>query len=275
MARQVFAGDLAAFTASVATVGGIADVLVLARSVTGITAWTAKTGGTQVTDMQNTGGGSITTVSSDSNGLFEFLGPDEVYELWLDTGFGARQYVCARLASKIVSHASSLADAVLDTIVDAKGDVIVATAADTLVRLPVGADGRVLTADSGASSGVAWAPFGRDINFSVGTVAVSTGTFKWRNYTGATLSIKRVCAQVGTAPVGASILVDVNVNGTTIFTTQANRPSIASGATESSIVTNMNVTTITSGQSLTIDVDQVGSTTPGANLAVQVELCGD
>jgi hypothetical protein len=47
--------------------------------------------------------------------------------------------------------------AVLPTVVDAKGDLLVGTAADTVGRLAVGADGHVLTADSAAASGVKWA----------------------------------------------------------------------------------------------------------------------
>lgn len=43
------------------------------------------------------------------------------------------------------------------TIVDAKGDLIAATAADTVARLAVGTNGQVLTADSTASTGLKWA----------------------------------------------------------------------------------------------------------------------
>jgi hypothetical protein len=44
-----------------------------------------------------------------------------------------------------------------DTIFDAKGDLIAATAADTAARLAVGANGTVLTADSGETTGLKWA----------------------------------------------------------------------------------------------------------------------
>jgi hypothetical protein len=42
------------------------------------------------------------------------------------------------------------------TIIDAKGDLIAGTAADTAARVPVGTNGQVLVADSTAAAGVAW-----------------------------------------------------------------------------------------------------------------------
>ena len=48
-------------------------------------------------------------------------------------------------------------NAIQNAIVDAKGDLIAATAADTPARLPVGTNGQVLTADSTAATGLAWA----------------------------------------------------------------------------------------------------------------------
>lgn len=57
-----------------------------------------------------------------------------------------------------VKSAYDLANgAVPASIVDAKGDLIAATAADTVSRLAVGTNGQVLTADSTAATGMKWA----------------------------------------------------------------------------------------------------------------------
>lgn len=48
-------------------------------------------------------------------------------------------------------------NAIQNAIVDAKGDLIAATANDTPARLAVGTNGQVLTANSGAATGLAWA----------------------------------------------------------------------------------------------------------------------
>lgn len=104
---------------------------------------------------------------------------------------------------------------------------------------------------------------------SPGTPLVTgTGATRLYNDTGVTLTISSVRASVGTAPTGATLIVDVNKNGTTIFTTQANRPAIAiSGNTATG---TPDVTSWASGDYLTVDVDQVGSTVAGSDLTVVV-----
>lgn len=52
-------------------------------------------------------------------------------------------------------------------IVDAKGDLIAATAADTVSRLAVGTNGQVLTADSTAATGIKWASAAGITNWSL------------------------------------------------------------------------------------------------------------
>ena len=60
------------------------------------------------------------------------------------------------------------ANAIQNTIVDAKGDLIGATAADTPARVAVGTNGQVLTADSTAATGLAWAtPSGSSVNLTI------------------------------------------------------------------------------------------------------------
>ena len=102
-----------------------------------------------------------------------------------------------------------------------------------------------------------------------GTLTTGTGQFRWYNRTGATRTIQTVTASVGTQPTGASILVDVNKNGTTIFTTQSNRPTIAVSTNEDESGAP-DVTSLAAGDYLTIDIDQIGSTVAGANLVVTV-----
>lgn len=107
-----------------------------------------------------------------------------------------------------------------------------------------------------------------------GAQTVVADVYRWYNKTGRTLTISKVWLSIGTAPTGSSLIVDVNKNGTTIYTTQANRPAIAASSFVSPLSTNMDVTTIADGDYLSFDIDQIGSTVAGSNLIITVVLVG-
>ena len=119
---------------------------------------------------------------------------------------------------------------------------------------------------SGAAgaTGATFLPFSRP-----GVLTVASGTAKLRIPVDATIA--GVSATVGAAAVGAAVVIDVNRNGTTIFTTQANRPQIAAGATAVG-ESVPNVAALSAGDVLTVDVDQVGSSAAGSDLTVVVRL---
>ena len=83
--------------------------------------------------------------------------------------------------------------------------------------------------------------------------------------------IESVAARLGTAPSGASAIIDVNRNGTTIYGTQSARPTFAPSVSTATVGAHT-VTTLAAGDNLSVDVDAIGTTVPGADLVVVVVL---
>ncbi|MCP4346119.1 MAG: hypothetical protein GY795_11415 [Desulfobacterales bacterium] len=86
------------------------------------------------------------------------------------------------------------------------------------------------------------------------------------------VDVINVTLAVDTAPTDADILVDVNEDGTTIYTTQASRPTIAATETSGEQVAAPDEPRIAADAVISVDVDQVGSTVAGADLAVVLQL---
>lgn len=135
------------------------------------------------------------------------------------------------------------------------------TSADGSVTIDPNGDG---TLDLSASGGGT-----KTAVFKVsGTLVTGAGATRLYNDTGAAWTIASIRASVETAPSGGSVVIDVNKNGTTLFTTQANRPTITSTNTTSGKVTAIDVTSVSDGDYLTVDIDT--TTAPAANLTVIV-----
>lgn len=117
--------------------------------------------------------------------------------------------------------AATDANAVHIQLVDAKGDLIAATAADTVARVAVGSNGQVLTADSTQAAGVKWAATGGGMSQAwVGSVHPSAardaatlganviGYYKVRCQQSATISGLRVLSTNSTGNVDVGVYAD-------------------------------------------------------------------
>ena len=72
---------------------------------------------------------------------------DATDNVWYPIGTGTHSH------SDYITQATAISP----TLVDAKGDIIAASAADTVARLAVGSNDQVLTADSSTATGLKWA----------------------------------------------------------------------------------------------------------------------
>ena len=116
-----------------------------------------------------------------------------------------------------VGRIPSVEGGIQPTIVDAKGDLIAAVAADSLNRLAVGSNDQVLVADSATSTGLAWKSYGAQ--FVAGKNKIINGDFSinQRNWTSSTAS--------GT--FGYDRWKQINSDGTVTMSAQAFTPGTA------------------------------------------------
>jgi hypothetical protein len=119
------------------------------------------------------------------------------------TELGYLDGVSSAIQTQIDSKIGS-ASAINPTIVDAKGDIIAATAADTVARLAVGSNNQVLTADSSTATGLKWAAPSGGLTFihrssftNVATVDYDYFSSSYYNYIVIVESIKSASSSGG------------------------------------------------------------------------------
>jgi hypothetical protein len=112
------------------------------------------------------------------------------------------------------------ADAIQNAIVDAKGDLIAASAADTPARLAVGANNTYLIADSTQSTGLAWAA-GTYTTFTPGgfggfTLGNGTVAGRYRQF-GKTVFMEAQITLGSTSSVTGSFTMQFPVSSSTLY----------------------------------------------------------
>lgn len=105
--------------------------------------------------------------------------------------------------------------------------------------------------------------------YVAGTLAAATNNGP-RYVAPQALTIVKVWLIVRTAPTEADLVIDINKNGSTIWSTQANRGKIVATATTGN-QTSFNTTALAAGDYLDLDIDQVGSSVAGVDLTVVLE----
>lgn len=121
------------------------------------------------------------------------------------------------------------------------------------------------------------------LNFKRGAVPIqftatggmSTRTGKVKTQLFGSGKIVAVYAWLDTAPTGATTFkVDINKNETTIYGTQANRPTWVASAQAATVGTH-SVTTYVNGDRISWDIDAVGNTVAGSDISVTVWVIPD
>jgi hypothetical protein len=108
------------------------------------------------------------------------------------------------------------------TAIDAKGDLIGGTGADTFARLPVGTNGQVLTADSTASTGLAWAApaGGGGFTLITETTAAAASSISFTSISGSYKHLMLVWDGLKHSATGSEFTVRLNNDSSGIYNTR-------------------------------------------------------
>lgn len=98
--------------------------------------------------------------------------------------------------------------------------------------------------------------------------SLSTGTAKVTFRTPFAMTVTGVRASVNTAPVGSTIIVDINEGGSSILSTKLTIDAGEKTSTTAATAAVISDSSLANDAEITIDIDQVGSSTAGKGLKV-------
>lgn len=100
------------------------------------------------------------------------------------------------------------------------------------------------------------------------TTAIETGTAKATFRMPHALTLTGVRASVNGAPTGSTIIVNVKEGGSTIFSTKVSIDASETTSTTAATPAVISDTALADDAVITVDIDQVGSSTPGTGLKI-------
>jgi hypothetical protein len=103
------------------------------------------------------------------------------------------------------------------------------------------------------------------------TTNLSTGTAKVTFRMPYAMTVTDVRASVNTAPIGSTIIVDINEAGVSILSTKLSIDASEKTSTTAATPAVISDTALVDDAEMTIDIDQVGSGTPGKGLKIWIK----
>jgi hypothetical protein len=158
--------------------------------------------------------------------------------------------------------------AVGNALVDAKGDLVTATADNTPARLAVGSNGQVLVAASGESTGLIWQGPAEVIGIAVSDeeTALTTGNAKVTFRMPFAMTLTAVRASLTTASTSGLPTFDINEGGSTILSTKLSIDANEKTSTTAATAAVISDSALADDAEITIDIDVAGTGAKGAKV---------
>jgi hypothetical protein len=155
-----------------------------------------------------------------------------------------------------------------NSLVDAKGDLVTATADNTPARLAVGTNGLIIEADSGETTGLKWVGQKEVIGIAVSDeeTDLTTGNAKVTFRMPFAMTLTAVRASLTTASSSGDPTFDINEGGSTILSTKLSIDATETTSTTAATAAVISDTALADDAEITIDIDTAGTGAKGAKV---------
>ena len=268
MPRRYYSSTAVATTLSASANNSTTSITVTALSGFPVsTPWTAiidpDTASEEVVEVTNVSGTTLTVTR----------GVDGTTAVSHSAGAVFRHGVSGRDFDEANSHVNDTTNDVhsqyvTKALVDAKGDLVTATADNTPARLAVGTNGQIVEADSGETTGLKWVGQKEVIAIAVSDeeTALTTGTGKVTFRMPFAMTLTAVRASLTTASTSGLPTFNIKESGTTILSTKITIDANEKTSTTAATAPVISDTALADDAEITIDIDTAGTGAKGAKV---------
>ena len=261
MARRYYSSTAVATTLSASANNSTTSI-----TVTALSGYPAQFPYTAIIDPDTASEEVVTVTAASGTTLTVTRGSDGTSAVSHNAGAVFRHGVSARDFDE--ANAFVNGGGVVNSLVNAKGDLVTATADDTPARLGVGTNGHVLVAASGESTGLIWQGAAEVIGIAVSDeeTAITTGNAKVTFRMPFAMTLTAVRASLSTASTSGLPTFDINEGGTTILSTKLTIDANEKTSTTAATAAVISDSALADDAEITIDIDVAGTGAKGAKV---------